>query len=134
MGSYTDSYSSYPTGTPIPIIHDVSFNEPIAKISFVGEAVIDTGADFSNIPGGVINQYRLTVRDYVSVELPDGTTKRCNVYILEVSVPGLATLTEKFVDYGFNEIILGRSILNCWRIILDPSHKSSSGPEIEIQD
>lgn len=134
MGSYTSSYSSYPGGAPIPVIHQASFNEPIRKVAFLGEAIIDTGADFSNIPSEVIDQYRLHVRDYLLVDLPDGTTKTCRVYLLEVSVPGLATLTERFIDYGFDEIMLGRPVLNCWRIVLDPSHKVLTSAEIEIQD
>jgi predicted aspartyl protease len=134
MGSYKGSYSPYPGSALIPIIHDIDFNEPLAKIAFVAEAVIDTGADFSIIPGKLISQYRLPVRDYIPVSWPDGTTKICDVYILQVGVPGLAALTEIFLDYGFDEVILGRPILNRWRIILDPSHKSLGSPELEIQD
>ena len=70
----------------------------------------------------------------MSVEWPDGSTKTCNVYYLEVCVPGLAPLIERFIDYGFDEIILGRPILNSWRIVLDPFHKNPTGSEIEIED
>jgi predicted aspartyl protease len=133
MGSYKGTYSPYPGGAPVPILHDIKFNEPLAKIAFVAEAVIDTGADFSIISSRLINQYSLPVRDHIAVLWPDGTTKTCNAYILQVGVPGLATLTEMFLDYGFDEVILGRPILNRWSIILDPSHKRL-GPELEIQD
>ena len=135
MGVYTGNYRSDPPIAPIPAIQRVSFREAIIRtIVFADTAVLDTGADVSNIPHALVARYGLPVRDWEEARWPDGSVQRCNVYLLEVSVPGLSAAVERFIDYGFEEMILGRPILNKWRIVLNPSRKRSSQYDIEIED
>lgn len=135
MGFYTGNYRSDRPIAPIPVIHRVSFREAVIRaITFAGIAVLDTGADVSNIPHALVARYGLPVRDWEDARWPDGSVQRCNVYLLEVSVPGLSAAVERFIDYGFEEVILGRPILNKWRIVLNPSRKGSSKYDIEIED
>ena len=135
MGSYTGSYRSDPRIAAIPVIHRVSFKDAIiSTITFTDTAVLDTGADVSNIPHALVSRHRLPVRDWEDVRWPDESVRRCNVYLLEVRVPGLSAAIERFIDYGFEELILGRPILNKWRIVLNPSRKGSSNYDIEIED
>ena len=135
MGSYTGNYRSDPPIAAIPVIHRVSFKEAVlSTITFTDTAVLDTGADVSNIPHALVSRHRLPVRDWEDVRWPDGSVRRCNVYLLEVRVPGLSAAIERFIDYGFEEVILGRPILNKWRIVLNPSRKGSSNYDIAIED
>jgi hypothetical protein len=135
MGFYIGNYRSDRPIAPIPVIYRVSFREAVIRtVTFGDTAVLDTGADVSNIPRAFVARYGLPVRDWEDARWPDGRVQRCNVYLLEVNVPGLSAVVERFVDYGFEEVILGRPILNRWRIVLDPSRKGSSKYDIEIAD
>ena len=49
-------------------------------------------------------------------------------------MPGLGAVIERFIDYGFQEVMLGRPILNKWRVVLNPSRKGSTNYDIEIED
>jgi hypothetical protein len=60
----------------------------------------------------LVSRHSLPVRDWEEVRWPDGSVRRCNVYLLKVNVPGLATVIERFIDYGFQEVMLGRPVLN----------------------
>src|SRR5712692_5733281 len=135
MGVYTGNYSNpSPALAHIPIVLGISFKDPLTGASFKDDALIDTGADFSTIPSWFISQYNLSPTNKVAAALPDGKTQQCYAYTLEVTVPGLTATSEEFIDYGFNEIILGRPILNNWMITLDPAHKNPGGAGIRIQD
>ena len=135
MGSYTGNYRSDPSIAAIPVIHRVSFKDAIiSTITFTDTAVLDTGADVSNIPHALVSRHRLPVRDWEDVRWPDGSVRRCNVYLLEVRVPGLSAAIERFINYRFEEVILGRPILNKWRIVLNPSRKGSGNYDIAIED
>ena len=135
MGSYSGSYRSDPPIAPLPVIDRVSFKEAvISTINFTDAVVLDTGADVSNIPHALVSRHSLPARDWEEVRWPDGTVRICNVYLLEVNVPGLAAVIERFIDYGFQDVMLGRPVLNKWRVVLDPSRKGSSNYDIEIED
>ena len=135
MGSYSGNYRSDPPIAPLPAIDRVSFREAvISTINFTDTVVLDTGADVSNIPHALVSRHSLPVRDWEEVRWPDGSVRTCNVYLLEVNVPGLAAVIERFIDYGFQEVMLGRPVLNKWRVVLDPSRKGSSNHDIEIED
>jgi len=135
MGSYTGDYRLDPPIAPLPVINRVSFKEAVVgTINFTDTAVLDTGADVSNIPHALVSRHRLPVRDWEEVRWPDGSVRTCNVYLLEVSVPGLAAVVERFIDYGFQEVMLGRPVLNKWRIVLNPTRKGLSNYDIEIED
>ena len=106
MGFYIGNYRSDRPIAPIPVIHRISFREAVIRaITFAGTAVLDTGADVSNIPQALVARYGLPVRDWEDARWPDGSVQRCNVYLLEVSVPGLSAAVERFIDYGFEEVI-----------------------------
>ena len=135
MGSYSGNYRSDPPIAPLPVIDRVSFKEAVIRtINFTDTVVLDTGADVSNIPLALVSRHSLPVRDWEEVRWPDGSVRRCNVYLLEVKVPGLAAVIERFIDYGFQEVMLGRPVLNKWRVVLDPSRKGSGNSDIEIED
>jgi hypothetical protein len=135
MGSYSGNYRSVPPIAALPVIDRISFKEAVVStINFTDTAVLDTGADVSNIPHALVNRHRLPVRDWEEVLWPDGSVRRCNVCLLEVTVPGLSAVIERFIDYGFGDVMLGRPLLNKWRVVLNPSRKRSGNYDIEIED
>jgi predicted aspartyl protease len=135
MGQYSGDYQWYTFFPALPIIPNVKFREGIfPSIEFTDSALIDTGADISNVPANLVRQYHLPIRNWEDVWSPeDGSIKKFPVYLLKVEIPNLRPIAERFIDYGFEEVILGRNLLNRWRIVLDPS-RNRSGPEIEIED
>jgi len=133
--SYIGSFQPY-SSDPIPVIDQsrILFTEPFIKASFRETAIIDTGADVSNIPARLINHHNLPDRDWEDFRYPNGPIRSCPIFLLRVEVNGLRTMVvERFGDYGFDELILGRNLLNRWRIVLDPSHRRGL-LEIEIED
>jgi hypothetical protein len=110
MGQYVGDYQRYnsPSFPDLPIIAGVQFREGVIRtIEFTQTAVIDTGADISNIPHHLVTQFRLPTRNWEEVFWPDGTRHKCPVYLLKVQVPNLRPITERFIDYGFQEISSG---------------------------
>jgi predicted aspartyl protease len=136
MGQYVGRYLQYKSD-PIPVIEEqsIEFTEPIIYATFRELAIIDTGADVSTIPSRLINDNKLVPRDVEEVEYPDGIVKSCDVFYLKVQITGLASIVERFVNYGLDELILGRNLLNRWRIVLNPAHKRPlPAEEIRIED
>ena len=100
---------------------------------FSADALLDTGSDVSSIPAGLIREHNLHAQDRQAIKLLDGRVCDYGVYLLEVSVPGLSCVVERFIDYGLDEVILGRPILNKWRIILNPLRKGNTF-DLEIEE
>lgn len=133
MGRYSGDYTQH-NFVDIPIIPRVLFTEGIIhSITFNADSVIDSGADLSNLPESIVRQFNIPARDWEDVFWPDNTIQRRPVYLLKAEVPHLRPITERFIDYGFPEVIIGRNLLNRWRIVLDPSHINSQHG-IQIQD
>jgi predicted aspartyl protease len=123
MGRYVGSYQRIGLAD-LPIVSDATFTEGINLTDrFVAPAIVDTGADFSSIPTDFVQKYNLPVLDWKLVLQMDGTRKKRPIYFLRVEVIGLRGITERFIDCGYPDILLGVNVLNRWRIILDPSHK-----------
>ena len=136
MGHYTGRYQPYQPD-PIPVVEETSitFTEPTTYATFSEVAIIDTGADVSNIPSRLVTKHHLPAHDEEEITDPNGNKTLCDVYYLRVHITGLSSVIERFVEYGFNELILGRNLLNRWRIILDPSRKRPPvSEEIRIED
>ena len=136
MGHYIGRFQVYKPD-PIPVVEEqsITFTEPIIQSSFRETAIIDTGADLSSIPARLVQLHNLPSRDEEEVTNADGTVKICDVFYLRVQIRGFTPVVERFVNYGFDELILGRNLLNRWRIVLDPSHKRPPATEeIRIED
>lgn len=136
MGQYVGAYdrSNSSTFPPLPVIAEVHFREGILRTpEFISPAIIDTGADISNVSHDIVTRFQIPVRNWENVWWPDGSQHKCPVYLLQVEVQNLRPITERFIDYGFQEMIFGRNLLNRWRMMLDPS-RLVSGNEIEIVD
>jgi len=125
MGRYIGTYQRNGLAN-LPIIPDITFTEGINHTArFVAPAILDTGADFSSIPTRFAKQHKLPIHDWKPVLQSDGTQQKRPVYYLKVEVSGLRAITERFIDSGYPETLIGVNILNRWRILLDPSHKMS---------
>ena len=120
-----------------PILRGLSFSESHKFLlnvkQFSADALLDTGADISSLPASLIREHKLHPQYRLPIRLPDGHISDCNIYMLEVRVPGLSSVVERFFDSGLDEVILGRPILNKWRIILNPLRKGSSF-DLEIEE
>jgi len=131
MPTYTAAYSQI-SMPPSPMVHGVILIDHLyTKARISGDAIVDTGADISCIPHSYVTTHGLTNTDTVKIQEHQSLIDY-PVYDLQVGVTGFTVVTERFIDYGDEELIFGRPILNSWRITLDPSRTQFNGFDLEI--
>jgi hypothetical protein len=105
---------------PAPFVH-VSLERPDGGATLENlPAQVDTAADLSVVPGGLVEQLKLVQFDALPVAAFGGIVKTVPTYLGRLSVRGhAATVVEVVSSAEEPHILLGRDVLNRHRILLD---------------
>jgi len=90
---------------------------PRGETSVALVALVDSGADLSVLPQGVVRQLGLPAIGEISVRGVGGTPRRVSLHAAQVEVAGAQRVIE-VVGVG-QEALLGRDLLNMWVVTLD---------------
>ncbi len=83
-------------------------------------AQIDTGADRTLVPERLVHQLGLVETDRLDFEVAAGQIVVLPIYLLVVTVPGFGSVhVHVAATDGESHILLGRDVLNLYRITLD---------------
>ncbi|MCI0347556.1 MAG: retroviral-like aspartic protease family protein, partial [Chloroflexi bacterium] len=83
-------------------------------------ALVDTGADATIVPAGLLRSLHAQVDDRRLLRTPWGDPVRVNVYLLDVAIGDLRLpAVEVVADERGDEVILGRNVLNKLMVTLD---------------
>lgn len=83
-------------------------------------AQIDTAADRTVIPGGLVARLDLVPLDELPVAGFGGQVLLVRTYLVELAIRGLSTrVVEVFAHEGEPFVLLGRDVLNGHRLVLD---------------
>lgn len=118
----TIPYKNIPGVAPSPVldieIESTCQNPPTPKML---SAIIDTGCDFSIIPRYEAKQLNLIPKGVVMISF-GGPALHYVKYEIKINVPHTQPLPKCYVAaYPTKEIILGRNIINYWKIELNGS-------------
>jgi predicted aspartyl protease len=78
---------------------------------------VDTGADITVLPEAVARRLRLPRVGHINVAGFSGSTHRVGLYAAQVDAGGASQIVE-VIAVG-REAIVGRNLLNRWRVTLD---------------
>lgn len=119
-------YQQYDARPPAPVI-EVTFSAAVE----VGErrelrrkALIDSGADCTCLPQRVIDELGLKPVDEITVA---GATcsATARVYWTRVQIEGVGDFTVRAIGLPRSDALLGRDIINRWRLLLDGPGRAS---------
>lgn len=115
-------YRFDPTWTPpAPIVRAVVQRPGLSIATGEFPALIDTGADYTVLPGEVVDELHLIELDVVSIESFGGYETECPAYDVQVRLVGeprivdVLALASDTIDY----VILGRDILKHFLVTID---------------
>lgn len=122
--------------------YDSSFNPPAPVIPFglglPNEAMprrnlwgqVDSGADVTLIPASILDEIGAKLADRRIMLGANGTRQQVNRYYVVIHLPtGITHGVRAIATQNDSEILLGRDVLNQWRIVLD-----GPGETVEITD
>jgi predicted aspartyl protease len=112
---------------PAPFVHVTLRSPDGARDAGELPALVDTGADRTIVPRGAVNGLGLIPLDEVPLMGMGGQVGRYSTFIVQLQVRQLAPfLVEVAASDDEPFIILGRDVLNRYRIILD-------GPKLALE-
>lgn len=82
-------------------------------------AKIDTGADVSAVPTGLVNQLGLVPAGEIQVEGYDGQISAVHVYDVVLGILDLRIIGLAVIAIPENYVLLGRDVLNTLRLLFD---------------
>lgn len=94
--------------------------EPTERLTL--PALIDTGADLSTLPPDAIQRLQLVPLDEIPVASYRGDTVLATTYLVRIHVGSWTIEAVEIIAGGEEHAILGRDVLNQFRIILDGPH------------
>ena len=105
---------------PAPYVH-VTLTNPAQQNSVADlPAQLDTAADVTVLPGQVIDNLGLTPIDVLPIVGPGGHVTQCHAFLIEIALKDLTAVTiEAIGSRDEPYILLGRDVLNCFRVVLD---------------
>jgi predicted aspartyl protease len=112
----------FPAFPSLPV--KLGYPEQVLNIGPV-DALIDTGADGTLVPQGLIDELGAPLVDQIHVRSQWGEARLANLYTVDLGISDFRLPTIEVVADAGTEIILGRDVLNRLSILLD-------GPEREI--
>lgn len=83
------------------------------------DCLLDTGADLSLIPLRLVTELNLYPEDAIIVEGFDGKRQELQLFAVDMLVEGIHLVSSEVVAYPTNHAILGRDVLNYFRLLLD---------------
>jgi predicted aspartyl protease len=105
---------------PAPFVHATLSRIDDVGASLTMPALIDTGADTTVVPVAVVDELELLQVAVVEAAGLGHVTAMINVYVIRISVHQFPAVTRKVLAVpGEQHILLGRDILNLYRITLD---------------
>ena len=112
---------------PAPFVH-VTIRNPAPSQSIADvPALLDSAADRSVIPATIVEQLELVQIDEVPIMGFGGHLKMSPTYLAEFSIRQLDAVTvEVIADSDEPYVILGRDVLNSFRVLLD-------GPNLVVE-
>ena len=124
---YRDAYSTakYP---PCPVVRGFRvFSTPLNWEQTFVEALVDTGSDVSFLPAHLFLSLmnasdacrRLAIYDQMEVSGITGKQSDVPLFLLQYEIPGLRVKAEAAFLLLGSQALLGRNILNRYRVILD---------------
>jgi predicted aspartyl protease len=104
---------------PIPeVILDIT--NPYTKISISGvSGIIDTGGDGITIPKKFVKRLNVISSRKIDVEDYDGKISKKDIYRITINIEGKVFENIEAIESDKDEIIIGRNILNQFKIVLD---------------
>lgn len=109
---------------PAPVI-EVVFSPPVEgaqRREVPAQALIDSGADGTCIPQRIADELGLQHVDETDVQGITGPRERAPVYAASVRIEGIGKFIVRASAVG-GEVLLGRDIINRWRLLLDGPNK-----------
>lgn len=104
---------------PAPFVH-VTVTHPQTGTSRVDlPAQIDTAADLTVLPADVVSQLQLVPLDQLAIQGFGGQVSLVPTYVVEIAVRGLRPLLVKTLGGTEPFLLLGRDVLNEFRLELD---------------
>lgn len=82
-------------------------------------AKLDTGADTTVVPNGIVQRLGLTARSYAWLRSYDGSYSRRPVYYARLDLSGFVLFAVRCVAAERDTVLLGRNVLNRFTITLD---------------
>ncbi len=109
---------------PAPVV-EVVVAHPVTRInSGALRGKVDSGADVTVIPEGLVAQVRLTPKGRAWTRGYNGTYSQRLVYYVRLIVEGFALPTVRCIAVDRANVLLGRNMLNHFIIVLDGKNLS----------
>ena len=105
---------------PAPFVH-VNLTSPLGDKSLLDvPAQLDTAADKTVFPGKLVDELGLDQTHLTKVMGFDGVISDAPLFLVQIAIRGQKPQTvEALSSYGEPFILLGRDVLNTFRIVLD---------------
>ena len=104
---------------PIPVM-ELNLLNPVTGSKVQAEFIIDSGADVTSISASLFDALDLEFSGSYLVSGVTGHEEYRNAAMLCVAVSGdVSRVIEVIVEHDFAENLIGRDLLNQWRVMLD---------------
>jgi predicted aspartyl protease len=109
---------------PAPFVQVTVRNPTIRELSVDLPAQLDTGADRTVVPSHIIDQLQLTAVRAIPIAGLGGERHHLEVFVLRLQVHDLSELVIEVLAHDDELfVLLGRDVLNHFRILLDGPNK-----------
>jgi predicted aspartyl protease len=82
------------------------------------EVILDSGARMTCLPEKIVDSLGHRIYTYKTIKTPSGKSKR-KMYVLDIEFGGKVFENTRVIGLDYNYGLLGRDILNKFKIILD---------------
>lgn len=112
--AYLSSYDP-----PLPII-ELAIANPNNQAVTTEVFIFDSGSDMTCIKGNVFDLLKLEYFGYATLAGKTGEEDEYQTAIVRIETPfGVHELTEVVIDSNTDENLLGRDVINKWKVTLD---------------